>query len=105
MPNATRSYRPRRPRKKPQAYAPASRNPQTMKAAKYICVYSLQNIGLSNNARHGCTSTARPPCRVNPVGWFIQLLTAMTKNDPATPAIAIGIPHRKCVRGRSRSHP
>jgi transposase len=36
---------------------------------------------------------------------FPQLLTAITKNEPATPAIAIGIPHRKCVRGRSRSHP
>ena len=39
-----------------------------MKAAKYMCVYSLQNIGLSNSARHGCTSTARPSLRVNPVG-------------------------------------
>ena len=39
-----------------------------MKAAKYMCVYSLQNIGLSNSACHGCTSVARPFTSVNPVG-------------------------------------
>jgi hypothetical protein len=70
-----------------------------------MCAYSLQNIGLSNSARHGWTSVARPSTSVNPVGWFIQPLTAMTKNEPATPAIAIGTPHQKCSHGRSRSHP
>jgi hypothetical protein len=68
-------------------------------------MYSLQNSGLSNSAFHGCTSTARPFCRANPVGWFIQPLTAMTNSEPATPATAIGIPHRKCVHGLSRSQP
>jgi hypothetical protein len=70
-----------------------------------MCVYSLQNIGLSNSACHGWTSVARPSTSVNPVGWFIHPLTAMTKNDPATPAIAIGTPHQKWAHGRSRSHP
>ena len=68
-------------------------------------MYSLQNIGLSNSARHGFTSVARSFTSVNPVGWFIHPFTAMTKNDPATPAIAIGAPHQKCAHGRSRSHP
>ena len=70
-----------------------------------MCVYSLQNIGLSNSACHGCTSAARPSTSVNPVGWFIQPLTDSTKNDPVTPAIAIGTPHQKCIHGFSRSHP
>jgi len=70
-----------------------------------MCAYSDQNIGLSNSACHGCTSAARPFTSVNPVGWFIHPLTAMTKNDPATPAIAIGTPHQKCAHGRSRSQP
>jgi hypothetical protein len=33
-----------------------------------MCVYSLQNIGLSNSARHGWTSVARPSTSVKPVG-------------------------------------
>jgi hypothetical protein len=70
-----------------------------------MCTYSDQNIGLSNSAFHGCTSAALPSTSVNPVGWFIHAFTAMTKNDPATPAIAIGMPHRKCSRSGSRSHP
>jgi hypothetical protein len=70
-----------------------------------MCVYSLQNIGLSNSANQGCTSVARPSTSVNPVGWFIHPLTAMTKNEPATPATAIGIPQQKWAHGRSRSHP
>ena len=76
-----------------------------MYAAKYMCTYSLQNIGLANSACHGWTSTARPPDSVNPDGWFIHALTEMTKNDPATPAIATGMPLAKCTRGGSRSHP
>jgi hypothetical protein len=68
-------------------------------------MYSLQNIGLSNSACHGCTSVALPSTRVNPVGWFIHPLTAMTNSDPATPATATGIPVRKCTRGGSRSQP
>ena len=68
-------------------------------------MYSLQNIGLANSADHGCTSAAFPSTRVNPVGWFIQPLTAMTNSDPATPATAMGIPDRKWSRGFSRSHP
>jgi hypothetical protein len=68
-------------------------------------MYSLANIGLANRARHGCTFAACPFTRVNPVGWFIHALTAMTKKDPATPAIATGMPHRKCSRGDSRSQP
>jgi hypothetical protein len=68
-------------------------------------MYSLQNSGLSNSAFHGCTSTARPFCSVNPVGWFIQPLTEMTNSEPATPAIAIGMPLAKCVHGLSRSQP
>jgi hypothetical protein len=76
-----------------------------MYAAKYMCTYSLQNIGLANSACQGCTSTARPSCSVNPVGWFIQPLTEITNSEPATPAIAIGIPDRKCVLGPSRSQP
>jgi hypothetical protein len=67
--------------------------------------YSLQNIGLSNRAFHGCTSAARPSTRVNPVGWFIHPLTEMTNSEPATPAIAMGNPHRKCSRGLILSQP
>jgi hypothetical protein len=70
-----------------------------------MCVYSLQNIGLSNSARQGWTSTARPPESVKPEGWFIQALTAMTKKEPATPATATGMPERKCARGERRSQP
>jgi hypothetical protein len=70
-----------------------------------MCTYSLQNIGLSNSACHGCTSVARPFTSVNPVGWFIHPLTEMTNSDPAIPASAMGMPHRKCVRGFSRSQP
>ena len=70
-----------------------------------MCTYSLQNIGLANSACQGCTSTARPSRSANPVGWFIQPLTEMTNSDPATPATAIGMPARKCARGRSRSQP
>jgi len=76
-----------------------------MYAAKYMCTYSLQNIGLANSACHGCTSVARPSTSVNPDGWFIQPFTAMTKSDPATPATATGMPDRKCARGESRSQP
>jgi hypothetical protein len=76
-----------------------------MYAAKYMCTYSLQNIGLANSACHGWTSAARPLTSVNPEGWFIQPLTAMTKSDPATPATATGMPDRKCARGGSRSQP
>ena len=76
-----------------------------MNAAKYMWMYSLQNIGLANSACQGCTSTARPPCRVNPVGWFIQPLTEMTNREPATPATATGMPHRKWTPGLSRSQP
>ncbi|HUN38144.1 MAG TPA: hypothetical protein VMU95_39640 [Trebonia sp.] len=76
-----------------------------MKAAKYMWTYSLKNIGLANRACHGCTSTARPSRRVKPEGWFIQALTAMTKKDPATPAIATGKPQAKWKRGDSRSQP
>jgi len=68
-------------------------------------MYSLQNSGLSNRAFQGCTSTARPSRRLNPVGWFIQPLTAMTNSEPATPATAIGMPLAKCVHGLSRSQP
>ncbi|MCL2585871.1 MAG: hypothetical protein FWE35_25845 [Streptosporangiales bacterium] len=67
--------------------------------------YSLANIGLSNRAFHGCTSAARPSTSVNPVGWFIHALTAITKKDPATPATAMGMPHRKWIRGDSLSQP
>lgn len=70
-----------------------------------MCTYSLQNIGLSNSAFHGCTSAARPLTSVNPVGWFIHALTAMTKKDPATPATATGMPQRKWTRGDSLSQP
>ena len=105
MPSAVRSYRPRRPRRIAQAYAPAIRKPHTMYPAKYMCTYSLQKNGLANSADQGCASTARPPASRNPVGWFIQALTAMTKNEPATPATAIGIPLAKCSRGLSRSQP
>jgi hypothetical protein len=68
-------------------------------------MYSLQNIGLSNSARHGCTLAALPSTSVNPVGWFIQPFTAMTKSDPATPATATGMPDRKWARAGNRSHP
>ena len=95
MPSAVRSYRPRRPRRNAHAYPAPSRKPHTMKAAKYMCTYSLQNIGLANSACHGCTSTARPLRRVNPLGWFIHPLTEMTNNEPATPATATGMPVRK----------
>jgi hypothetical protein len=70
-----------------------------------MCTYSLQNIGLANSACHGWTSAARPSRSVKPVGWFIQPLTEMTNSEPATPAIATGMPDRKCARGRSRSQP
>jgi hypothetical protein len=67
--------------------------------------YSLKNIGLANRARQGCTSTARPSRKAKPEGWFIQALTEITKNDPATPAIATGMPQAKWKRGESRSQP
>jgi hypothetical protein len=70
-----------------------------------MCTYSAQNTGLANSAAHGCTSVARPSTSVNPVGLFIHPFTAMTNSDPATPAIAMGIPHAKCARGESRSQP
>jgi hypothetical protein len=57
-----------------------------------MCTYSLKNMGLANSARHGCTLVARPPVRLKPDGWFIQAFTAITKNEPATPAAAIGNP-------------
>jgi len=70
-----------------------------------MCTYSDQNSGLANSADHGCTSTARPSASSKPLGWFIQPLTAMTNSDPATPASATGMPHRKCARAGSRSQP
>ena len=38
-------------------------------------------------------------------GWFIQALTEITISEPVNPAITIGIPQRKCVRGDRRSQP
>ena len=76
-----------------------------MKAAKYICTYSDQKNGLANSADQGCAPTARPPASRNPVGWFIQALTAMTNIEPVIPASAIGRPLAKCSRGRKRSQP
>jgi hypothetical protein len=38
--SAVRSYRPRLPRRNAHAYTPASRNPHTMYAAKYMWTYS-----------------------------------------------------------------
>ena len=70
-----------------------------------MCTYSDQKNGLANSADHGCAFTALPATRVNPVGWFIQALTAMTNIEPVTPATAIGMPDRKCRRGLSRSQP
>jgi hypothetical protein len=105
MPSAVRSYRPRRPRSSIHAYAPPSRNPHTMYAAKYMCTHSLQNIGLANRACQGSTSTARPPASRNPAGWFIQPFTEITNIEPATPATATGTPVRKCTPGLSRSQP
>ena len=70
-----------------------------------MCTYSLQKNGLANSADHGCASTARPPASRNPVGWFIQALTAMTNIEPVIPASAIGRPLAKCTQGRSRSQP
>ncbi len=76
-----------------------------MYPAKYMCTYSLQKNGFANSADHGCASTARPPDRVNPVGWFIQALTEMTNIEPVIPASAIGRPLAKCSRGEILSQP
>lgn len=64
---------------------------------------SCQKNELAKSADHGCTSTALPFSSLNPVGWFIQPLTEITKSDPATPAMAIGIPESRCSRGGIRS--
>jgi len=40
-----------------------------------------------------------------PVGLFIQPLTEITRNEPVTPLITIGIPTRKWARSESLSHP
>ena len=59
-----------------------------------------------SNASHGrgfSTSPLGP--RSNPVGSFIQPLTAITLNEPAKPEITTGIPVMKCARLESRSQP
>ena len=76
-----------------------------MNAAKYMWMYSCQKYGLPNSADHGCTSTALPFCSLNPVGWFIQPFTEITKNEPVTPAIATGTPHSRCRGVENRSQP
>ena len=70
-----------------------------------MCTNACQKYALPNRADHGRASTAAPFSSANPVGWFIQPLTEMTKSEPVTPAIAIGMPERKCNRGGSRSQP
>ena len=76
-----------------------------MKAATYMWMSSCQRNELPNSADHGCTSTATPFSIRKPPGLFIQAFTAITNVDPATPAIAMGMPLRKCARGDSRSQP
>jgi hypothetical protein len=58
-----------------------------------------------NSALSGLTSTTSPFEIEKPAGWFIQPLTAITMNEPVTPAITMGIPARKCVRRGRRSQP
>jgi hypothetical protein len=36
---------------------------------------------------------------------FIHAFTEITVSDPVIPAIATGIPDRKCMRGERRSQP
>ena len=70
-----------------------------------MCTNSCQKKRLPNSAFHGCTSVTWPLTTRNPPGWFIHALTAITKNDPVSPAIATGTAVRLCIRGDSRSQP
>ena len=71
----------------------------------YMCTNSCQKYVLPKSADSGCTSTTFPSTILKPPGWFIQPFTAITINDPATPASTTGIPLAKCQRGESRSQP
>jgi hypothetical protein len=76
-----------------------------MNPARYMCTSSCQRCGLKSASR-GRTSVTSPfAARSNPCGLFIQPLTAITDDEPSTPAAAIGSPLRRCMRGLSRSHP
>jgi hypothetical protein len=51
------------------------------------------------------TDTIFPLTAVNPPGWFIQELTAITDMAPRMPDTAIGIPVQKCAQPGSRRQP
>ncbi len=63
-----------------------------------------QSVSL-NSAAQGSMFTISPLTTSNPVGPFIQPLTAITKNDPVRPVITIGMPVRKWTLPGSLSQP
>ncbi len=76
-----------------------------MYPAMYMWISSDHRYGLPNSAWRGLTSTALPPTRRKPPGWFIQALTEITISDPVKPVITIGMALRKWARGDMRSQP
>ena len=88
----------------PAAYTPATTKPTSMKAPTHMWANCSQTPSL-NIARHGSTSVTSPSTIRNPVGLFIQALTAITQKVPTTPAHAIGISMARWRRGGIRPHP
>ena len=75
-----------------------------MNPARYMWTSSCQRFGL-NSASNGRTSVTSPfEPRSKPCGLFIQPLTAMTRHEPPTPEIAIGMPAEE-VRARREAVP
>ncbi len=70
----------------------------------YMWINSCHRFEL-NSASHGRGLTTWPSTRSNPVGSFIQPLTAITLNEPAKPEMTTGTPVQKCARRDSRSQP
>ena len=76
-----------------------------MYPARSMCGTSYQVAGL-NSTSSGTTEVTVPSGpSVNPAGWFIHALAAITENVPPIPAIATGIPVAKCAQGDRRSQP
>ena len=63
-----------------------------------MCTASYGNARLKMTA-NGSTSTTLPWRSVNPAGWFIQALAAITAAVPPIPDSTIGTPHHQCTRG------
>ena len=69
-----------------------------------MCTSSCHTLP-PNSAANGRTFSIWPLTTSYPPGSFIQPFTAITSIDPVTPAMATGMPTRKCVRGGSLSQP